>query len=133
MSRQNVELVRRGYQLLAERGGVGIFALELAAPDVEIDFSTVYPDGPVIRGAEEFARFSDSAPWGRSLAFDPEEFIDVDRERVLVLVRVRATGQASGVPVENRSAHLFTVRDGKIARVQIYADQDEAREAVGLT
>jgi ketosteroid isomerase-like protein len=34
----------------------------------------------------------------------------------------------SGVPVEERWAYLYTVRDGKVCRVELWADRD-AREA----
>jgi hypothetical protein len=34
-------------------------------------------------------------PWGGSVRLEPERFFDVDAERVLVFVRVTATGKAA--------------------------------------
>ena len=52
MSRENVEVARRAYELLNEPGEPLIrLARELAVPDFEVDLSSTYPDGPVLRGA----------------------------------------------------------------------------------
>jgi hypothetical protein len=53
MSQENVELVRRSY---ASPDVLGDFATRIA-PDVEFDFSAVYPDRPVIKGVEAVRRF----------------------------------------------------------------------------
>src|SRR3954454_15515558 len=98
MSQENVEIVRRLY---ADPRGLTAAASDKVAPDAEFDFSAVYPDRPIMRGVEELRRFRDSGPWsGSPIHFEPERFFDVDDDRVLVFVRVSATGQKSGVPVE---------------------------------
>jgi ketosteroid isomerase-like protein len=102
------------------------------APNVEFDFTAAYPDRPVMRGIEELRRFREEGPWAE-LSFEPERFVDVDDERVLVLVRVYATGTGSGVPVELRNAHEFTIRDGVLVRFKVYADRASALEAAGLS
>ena len=69
------------------------------------------------------------------LSFEPERVVDVDDERVLVLVRVHATGTGSGVPVELRNADEFTIRDGVLVRFKVYGDRDErprSRRTVGV-
>jgi ketosteroid isomerase-like protein len=71
-------------------------------------------------------------PWGRSLRFEPERFLDVDDERVLIFIRVTARREGSGVPVENRVAHDYTIRDGVLTRWKGFADRSEALEAAGL-
>ena len=135
MSQENVEVVR---QALAEYGlsptGVEEAARAgLLAADAELDFSTLYPDGPIIRGLEAWRGFVDSLPWGRSLKLEPERFFDVDDERVLVFMHATAEGEGSGVPVETRTAHEFTVRDEVVVRVKVYANRAEALEAAGLS
>ena len=102
------------------------------APDVEFDFTAIYPDQPVLRGIEEVRRFRDASPWGRSTRFKPERYFDVDDERVLVFARATSTGQASGARVETRIAQEFTIRDGLIVRVKVHRDQAEALAALGL-
>src|SRR5258708_27347708 len=127
MSRENVEVVRRGFLDPAPlSSGAHI------APDAEFDFTAIYPDRPLLRGIEEMRGFRDAGPWGRSISFEPERYFDVDDERVLVFVRVSSEGETSGAAVETRIAQEFTIRDGLIVRVKAYRDRTEALEAVGL-
>jgi ketosteroid isomerase-like protein len=49
-----------------------------------------------------------------------------------VIVRIRGRAKASGVPVEAVTAQIWTWRDGKMWRNQVFADPREALEAVGL-
>jgi ketosteroid isomerase-like protein len=127
MSRENVEIVRRGYLDPAPlSSGAHI------APDAEFDFTAIYPDQPVLRGIEEMRSFRDAGPWGRSISFEPERYFDVDDQRVLVFVRASSKGRASGAAVETRIAQEFTIRDGLIVRVKVHRDRGEALEAVGL-
>ncbi|MQA73526.1 MAG: hypothetical protein GEU88_04115 [Solirubrobacterales bacterium] len=132
MSEENLEIIRRIYcrtlrldpELLAALG-------ELAAPDAAFDFTDAYPDGPVVRGVERVRRIAANWPWG-ALHFEPERFIDVDAERVLVFIRATATGVGSGVPVERRTAHECTFRGGRLVRFKVYSDREEALEVAGL-
>jgi ketosteroid isomerase-like protein len=134
MSEENVEFVRRA---LPWFGGPPAGVVEAAraghiAPDAEFDFSAVYPDGPIIRGIEDWRRYVESLPWGGSLRLEAERFFDVDHERVLVFMRVTAAGKESGALVEMRTAHEFTIRDGVLVKWKAYADRSDALEAVGL-
>ena len=130
MSQENVEIVREIYA--DPRGLIGT-ASERAAPDVEFDFTDVYPDRPVLHGVEEMRRFRETGPWsGSPIHIEPERFFDLDDERVLAFVRVSATGQESGAEVEIRPAHEFTIRDGLIVRFKAYGDRKQALEAAGL-
>ena len=128
MSQENVELLRAGYSASEP---LTMFA-ERIAPDVEFDFTAVYPDRPVLRGTDAALRFIDEGPWGGTIRFEPERFFDVDDERVLVFVRVTAIGQESGVTAEARAAHELTIRDGLLVRFKAYLDRSEALEAAGL-
>ena len=131
MSQENVEIVRRIY---ADPRGLTAGASGKVAPDAEFDFSTVYPDKPIVRGVDEMRHFRDSGPWsGSPIHFEPERFFDVDDERVLVFVRVSATGHGSGAQVEIRAAHELTIRDEQLVRFKVYGNRAEALEAVGLS
>jgi ketosteroid isomerase-like protein len=128
MSEENVEAVRESYET---PGPLFATWAERIAAEAEFDFTAVYPDRPVMRGIEELRRSREQGPWAE-LSFEHERFVDVDDERVLVLVRVHARGTGSGVPVELRNAHEFTIRDGVLVRFKVYGDRDEALEAAGL-
>jgi hypothetical protein len=127
VSQENVEMVRQWY-----RGSAPLIDGAHIAPDAEFDFTAVYPDQPVLRGIEAMRTFRDAGPWGRSTRFEAERYLEVDEERVLVLVRAIATGRGSGVPVETRIAQEFTIHDGLIVRVKVHRDHSEALKAVGL-
>jgi ketosteroid isomerase-like protein len=130
ISEQNVEIVR---SLYADPRGLTAAASDKVAPDAEFDFTAVYPDRPIVRGVEELRRFRDGGPWsGSPIHFEPERFLDADDERVLVFVRVSATGQESGAQVEIRAAHECTIRHGLLVRFKAYGNRDQALEAVGL-
>jgi ketosteroid isomerase-like protein len=141
-SKQNVELTRRAYdegpvvlplspddeRALIERGFRDYYDERL-----EIRMPPDYPEGEmVLKGRAGMARlFAMLRDTWTEFRFEPERFIDRG-DRVAVLVRVIAKGGASGLATERRTAHIWTVRDGRLAAIQIYRDRAEALEAVGL-
>jgi hypothetical protein len=64
MSQENIELLRSGY---AAPDPLTTFA-ERIAPDVEFDFTAVYPDRPVLRGSDAVRRFLDLGPGAERFA-----------------------------------------------------------------
>ena len=50
--------------------------------------------------------------------------------RVLATARQRGRGRGSGVPMESQPAFVFTVRDGSIARWQMFMSEQQALEAI---
>jgi ketosteroid isomerase-like protein len=67
------------------------------------------------------------------LTFEPEEFFEATDGRVLVYVTASGYGRSSGVPFEQKVAHLYEIRDGQIAWLKVFMDRAEARIAAGLT
>jgi hypothetical protein len=61
-----------------------------------------------------------------------EEFADAGGDRVLVLVRDHGRLRGSDSEVENIAASIWTLREGKIARIEFHSDRTEALKAVGL-
>jgi uncharacterized protein len=136
MSAENVEIVRRGYEAF-NRGDIQT-TLALFDPRVEVhlaregqqvlgpDFSSVY------RGLDGFMEFLGQlqAAW-ETWSWEPEEFIDAG-DRVLVMVRMRAKGKSSGVEIDQPTAHVCTLEDGRLVRHETYWDRAAARQAVGL-
>jgi ketosteroid isomerase-like protein len=53
-------------------------------------------------------------------------------DKVLAIVKQRGRSKLSGIPAEMRMAMLWTLRDGKYMRMEMYPDPDEALKAVGL-
>ena len=132
MSQENVEIVLRALDSI-NRGDIDA-ALEAAAADYEMDWSnSIGPLKGVHRGREEVVKF-----WLSFLdAFDslhwiPEEIIDIDESRLIVVNHVRMRGRSSGVQVEGRGAQLWTFRDGKARSIKLFQSKAEALEAAGL-
>lgn len=74
--------------------------------------------------------------WFRQFApdyrFEIEETSDRD-DRVFVVATHHGRGRSSGVPIEVRLAYVYTVRDGKVSRQEVWRDRATALEAAGLT
>ena len=109
-------------------------SVELGAfyhPDVE-SVRPGLPDGTIYIGLDGLRDMwlEWLAPW-KTYRVETEEVIDL-RDRVLVLVHAFGRLEGSQGEVENTSASLWTVRDGKIARAEFYLDRTEALKAVGL-
>jgi len=69
----------------------------------------------------------------RGYRFDVEEALEV-AGRVLIVANHHGHGRDSGVPVEERWAYAYTVRDGLVTHVEIWADRNAraaALEALG--
>jgi ketosteroid isomerase-like protein len=132
MSEENVELVRDFLDAALRQDWER--AAELLDPNVE-GHGTVggLEEGQVCRGLLEMIHAFETVDleaW-EERRLDPEEFLHVDDLVVLLLHEYRR-GSGSGVELENDTATLFTVRDGRIVRIQGYMDQDAALKAAGL-
>ncbi len=132
MSEENVELVRDF--IAAGQRQDWRRAAELLDPDVE-QHGTVggLEEGQVYRGLSAMIREYESVDleaWSER-RLEPREFLHVD-DLVVVLLHEYRRGRDSGVELEDDTAVVVTVRDGRIVRIQGYMDQDAALQAAGL-
>jgi ketosteroid isomerase-like protein len=132
MSRENVDIVRRGYEALAG----GRIDFETLDPEIEWRGPREFPDLAEPRYGHEgvrqyMAKLSEVFDEYRMVA---EEFIDAGGDQVLVFSREGGSGRGSGAKVQTHpTAHLWTIRDGKAVRMQSYWERADALEAVGLS
>ncbi len=64
---------------------------------------------------------------------EPEEYLVIDNERILVLVRSSARARIGGQEIEERSlANLFDFHQGKVRRIVVYPDRELAFDDLGL-
>jgi ketosteroid isomerase-like protein len=61
-----------------------------------------------------------------------EEIIDAG-DRVVLSAHHRGRGRGSGIKVDARYYEVYTLRDGKIIRVDEYTERIAALEAAGLS
>ena len=122
MRSANVEALRQGYQALNRGDLSGVRAL--LHPDIEWQEGPGAPEGGIHHGRDSFEGFL--RKWVESFdAFriEPEEILE--HENLLVaLVRQTGTGRASGIEVEARIAHVWTVEDGQAVRWQSTSRED---------
>ena len=78
--------------------------------------------------AETFRQFDEAWDSHRS---EPQEFIAVDDDRVLVLTMEHFRGR-DGIEISQPCGNLLTFRDGKISRVQAFWEQANALKAAGI-
>lgn len=70
-------------------------------------------------------------PWDHYHA-GVEDVIDAGDGRVVVLTRDRACPKGASAEVEFLGAPVWTVRDGKVARIEFYFNRTEGLAAAGL-
>ena len=119
MSSENVEIVRRFV--------LGDFDEVLAYVDPEIVWNPV-EESPT-QGPE--AVMASTERWKREwddYELIPEEFEDMG-DHVLATVRFRARGRGSGIAVGARLYDVFTLREGKIVRMDQFTERAEALKA----
>jgi ketosteroid isomerase-like protein len=124
MSGANVEALRRGYDAL-NNGDLSV-VLELLDPDIEWHEPSPSPDAGTHRGRDSFGRFLHS--WLESFdgfRVEPEQVVERGADLVAV-VRQTGTGHASGLEVETRLAHVWTVANGRAVRWEAVPDADAA-------
>ena len=133
MSQENVDLVRRTIDLFNKREISR--ALEEVSDDFEMDWSnSIGPLKGISRGRQEvLKRWASYIDAWDAVRWEPEEFIEVDEERLIVVVHAEMRGRASGVPVEATAAQLWTFSDGRGQRIKLYQSKAEALKAVGLS
>jgi ketosteroid isomerase-like protein len=120
----NVETLRRGYAAL-NRGDLSA-VLELLDPDIEWHEPAHSPDAGTHRGRDSFERFLRG--WIESFdgfRVEPERVVERG-EDIVAVVRQTGTGRASGLEVEARLAHVWTVADGRAVRWEAVPDIDAA-------
>jgi uncharacterized protein len=124
MSRANVDVVRAVYDRF--RGGDRAGGLALYHPDVEVHDRPEVPDPHVYHGHEGVLEaLGESRSEFAGLDIVPEEFIDRG-DRVVVVFRFVGQGRESGVPIEQRLCHAWTVRDGLVTRMEVHSTRESA-------
>ncbi len=116
--------------ITAEWGQGNFSSVAWAHPDIEL----IGGDGVVTRGINEVAsRWAEFLEAWDDFATLPEEILEAGDGRVLALVGFRGRGRGSGTPVADFSgAQLFTLRDEKVVRLEVFSQRDDALEAAGL-
>jgi len=134
MSEENVVAIRRMYDAWLAQDIDAVFETFdegiVLNPDPEATWVGV---GEVYRGHDGVRRYM-AAVYEAFEEYRPEveKLIDAG-DQVLTLAIEHGRGRESGIEVEaNRTAHVWTMREGKAVRLDLYLDREKARAALGM-
>jgi hypothetical protein len=125
---RDIDRLKDAYRALGD--GDESAALAMLDPDCEWRESPELPGADVLRGraavAEFLKQFLES--WERF-----EQTVDdvvVAGDRIGLAIHLTAVGAASGLELDTRYAHVWTMRDGLGIRVDAYRDPEAIRSAL---
>jgi len=131
VSQENVELVERAVAAINARDIEGYLACCTENVKLETPMAAV---GGVYEGIDGirryFADIEDAAP---DFRIELDGVQGVDSKRVIAFLRTSGVGRVSGIrmtppPLTN----VYDLLDGKLSRIRIFLDREEALKAVGL-
>ena len=131
MSRADIDDIRARYETVSAGDRGAIFR------DVHPGFTLQTPDrvpnAGVYLGAEEANRFMQDfwAPF-EEIIIEPQESFD-NGDQVVMLLQVRSRHKGSDAFVEINVGALWTMRDGKPIRCQMFPQAEEALQAAGIS
>lgn len=117
------ELVKQTYEAFS-RGDIPA-VLDILAEDVQWSAPATLPHGGQFRGKSGAMQFFQGmgAAW-EALDLDVEGVSEVGDDLVVGIVRAEGTLRGGGLSGYG-AVHVFTIREGKIARFREYTDLDE--------
>jgi ketosteroid isomerase-like protein len=128
MSEENVEIVRRAFAY--EHYGVGDRreAEALFDPRVVMNPTDEGPSSGLDAMRADYERWSSAF---EEFKVTVEEIIDAG-DQVIVVAHHQGRGRKSGITVDTRFYEVYTVREGKVSRVDEFNERAEALEAARL-
>jgi ketosteroid isomerase-like protein len=132
MSQESVEIVRGHIE--AFRAEDAPRALSFLDPHIVLDVSRTGGIDSAFYGHEAIGEFVRRyAGTFEDYRYEVEGLTDLGSGAVLAVLTETGRGKGSGVPVDRPLASLYTVIDGRIARITTFGTEREALEAAGLS
>jgi ketosteroid isomerase-like protein len=128
VSRENLEIVQRGFEAFNAQGVEGII------PFIDPDFEATTPpdlasEPDTYRGPDGIRRWFDSFfEVMDEIRWDAREFHEAG-DKVVVEFTLRARGKTTGLSFGQEAVMVWTLRDGKAIRVDLFPTLDQALEA----
>jgi len=134
MSQENVEIVQRLVAGFNRRDDDWQAVLAELDPDVQIVDLDISLDTEHFLGHDGTRKWL--GIWGDAWGdwrIEDLKVRPVGEDRALGLFVMHVTGKGSGIELSRHDAAVFTLRAGKVTQLTYYNDQDQAREAAGLS
>ncbi len=131
MSQKNVELILATIGAYNE-GDIDAWA-EFLDPDIEALPDPSFPESDPLLGRDAYKAWTEELTRGLlSPRWETAEVLDLGADRVLHRGDWGGKGAASGIETFSSITGLFTVRGGRISRVEFHFDHGRALKAAGL-
>jgi ketosteroid isomerase-like protein len=131
MSQENVEIVRRAFDLLSRGDITGL--VDMIGPGFELHENVLAPDAGVYEGEEGLKKWLDGMLEAFvDFRFEPERFLERG-DWVFAPVHAHGRGKESGAPFTARYVTVLKFRFGKVIFAASYEDLNEAFKATGLS
>ena len=133
MSEENLEIVRRGFEHFQQTRD--FLREDVYDPAFVWDMSTFqgWPEKQTYEGLDGAREFMSAwlDAW-EDWHLDVEELHD-GGDKVVAIVRQRGRSKSTGLEVDMSFAQVFTLQDGLVTRMQMYAEPAEGLQAAGLS
>jgi ketosteroid isomerase-like protein len=130
MSKENLEVVQRGYEHFVATGDV---LEEAFSSDFVWDMSKFrgWPEQQTYEGIDGMRTFLRdwTEPWD-DWGLDMQALHDAG-EKIVAIIRQHGRSKTTGLNVDMTFAQVWTIRDGKQVRMEMYAEPAEALAAAG--
>lgn len=125
-----MEAVRLGYDAYQRRDWE--LLQQGSHPDVVIVQPPDVPDAKTYEGPTAFAEAAADWPsqW-EDFTLELVELIDVSPDKVVSVTHHHGRGAESGIEMDFTVAYVHTLRDGLLARMEMFFSRDEALAAAG--
>jgi ketosteroid isomerase-like protein len=131
MSQENVKALRARYEAVS-KANLGA-AFDDVRPEFELETGDRVPGAGTYRGGEAANRFfEDLVEPFEEVIYEPQQFFERG-EQIVVYLLVRLQPSGSGAVLEYQIGALWTFREGKPVRCQIFPRREDALEAVELS
>jgi ketosteroid isomerase-like protein len=132
MSQEWVDLVRLGFEA-AQRGEMAAFD-GMTTPDLVLVQPPEVPDAKTYEGRGAVAEAMEDWPnqW-EDFRMDLIEILDAGDEVAVSVTRHRGRGRESGIEMDFEVFYVQRGRDGKLARLEMFFNREQAFEAAGLS
>jgi ketosteroid isomerase-like protein len=131
MPQSPVEALRARYEGVNKENLGAVF--DDVHPDFELITADRVPRAGTYRGAEAATRFvEDLVEPFDEVTYEPQRFFERG-DQIVVFLLARLKPQGSSAVVENQIAALWSMRDGKPIRCEIFPVREKALEAAGMS
>ena len=108
-------------------------AIGICHPEIEFH-SVLGISGRAYLGHDGVRQYLDDveSAW-KDWIVDVERIVEAEDGRVVIVMTMRARGRGSGASLAERTAHIWTLRDGRLLRNQVYREPKQALRDLGLS